>query len=126
MKWEAMWAVIWAWASTVLPVPFNVVVGCIAGAYASFSFGEKVAPRSRMFNLWFACVIMGVAITAVTNGVIAFVFEGFKLTPGVQVGIGAIVSCLTRFVLPAIIEQIKPWLASLRIPFLSKNKPQGD
>lgn len=126
MKWEAVWAGIWAWASAMLPVPFNVVVGCIAGAYASFSFGDKVEPRSKMFNLWFACVIMGVAITAVANGIIGYCFEGFQLTSGVQVGIGAIVSCLTRFVLPAFIEQIKPWLANLRIPFLHKNKPQGD
>lgn len=102
-------------------VPFNVVIACIAGAYSSFSFGDKVEPRSVMWKLFTACVLMGSAWTAVVNWILAWSMEA-ELVPGVQAGMGAIVSCLTRFIMPAIIENIRPWIASIkfRIPFLSK------
>lgn len=102
-----------------LGVPFNVVIACIAGAYSSFSFGDKVEPRKRMYNLFLACVIMGGAWTAITNAVITH-FTDFELSNGVQAGIGAIISCLSRFFIPAMIERIGPWLD--KIPFLSKKK----
>lgn len=123
MKTETILATLHGLAAAVLPVPFNVVIGCIAGAYASFSFGEKVEPRGRMFQLWFACIIMGCAFTAVTNGVVGYCFKGFQLTAGVQAGIGAIVSCLMRFIIPAIIEGIKSGAWKDWIPFIRKTKP---
>lgn len=102
-------------------VPFNVVIACIAGAYSSFSFGDKVEPRSKMWKLFIACVFMGAAWTGTVNFIIS-VLTNWQLLPGAQAGMGAIISCLTRFVMPAIIENIKPWIASIkfRIPFLSK------
>lgn len=104
-------------------VPFNVVIACIAGAYSSFSFGDKVEPRSKMFKLFIACVFMGCAWTGLTNFVLHAVMK-WELVPGAQAGMGAIISCLTRFIMPAIIENIKPWISSikLRIPFLSKKE----
>lgn len=95
-----------------------LVLACIAGSYASFSFGDTVEPRSKLFSMWLACVIMGCAFTVVLNAVIGYTFKGFGLTPGVQVAIGAIVSCMTRFFLPAVIIRIGPWLD--KIPFLKK------
>lgn len=99
-------------------VPLNVLVACAAGAYSSFSFGERVEPRGRMFQLFTACVIMGCAFTAVVNAAISHWFDGFQLTDGVAAGVGAIVSCLTRFFIPALIERIGPWMD--RVPFLRK------
>lgn len=122
MKWDTIFALFASASAAVGPavpqitrhvtepyigVPFNVVIACIFGAYASFSFGDKVEPRSKMFNLWLACVIMGCAFTGAANAVIGFVWEGFKLTDGVQASLGAIVSCLTRFWLPSFIEAVK-------------------
>lgn len=101
-----------------LGVPLNVIVACAAGAYSSFSFGKKVEPRSAMFKLFFACVFMGCAFTAIANAMVRFWFEGFEITDGVQAGMGAILSCLTRFIIPAIIARIDPWLD--KIPFLKK------
>lgn len=103
-------------------VPLNVLVACVAGAYSSFSFGERVEPRSRMFQLFTACVIMGWAFTVVVNAAIFHWLDGFKLTDGAAAGMGAIVSCLTRFFIPALIERIGPWMDKL--PFLRKKESE--
>lgn len=102
-----------------LGVPFNVVVACGLGAYASFSFGEQVKPRSRMLNVFIASVIVGCALTSITNASISH-FLNVELLPGVRAGMGALVSCLSRFIIPAVIERIPNWLD--RIPFLRKGK----
>lgn len=102
-----------------LGVPFNLVVACGLGAYASFSFGDPVKPRSKMANLFVSCVIIGCAFTAITNALIAH-FMQVELKPGVQAGVGAILSCLSRFIIPAVIERIPNWLD--KIPFLKKGK----
>ena len=100
-------------------VPVNLIVACALGAYASFSFGDPVSPRSRMLNLFVACVIVGCAFTAITNAAIEH-FLRVNLLPGVQAGIGAILSCLSRFIIPAVIERIPRWLD--KIPFLRKGQ----
>lgn len=96
-------------------VPVNVLVACALGAYASFSFGDKVEPRPYMFKLFTACIIMGAGFTAITEAVI-----GGGKTEGLLPAIGLVVSCLTRFWVPSIIEVIreKQWVNW--IPFLNK------
>src|SRR4249919_2213707 len=99
-------------------VPLNVVVACAAGAYSSFSFGDKVEPRSRMFPLFLACVIMGCAMTGITNAMIGYWLPKLHVTSGGQAALGAMVSCLARFIIPALIERIGPLLD--KVPFLRK------
>lgn len=97
-----------------------IIVACAAGAYSSFAFGEKIAPRSKMFQLWMACVFMGWAFSVVTTATVHYWFPKFDLAIEVRAGLSAIVSCLTRFIIPAVIERIGPWLD--RIPFLRKKE----
>lgn len=104
-------------------VPLNVVVACAAGAYSSFSFGDKVEPRSRMYQLFIACIIMGCAMTGLTNALIGYWLPKLHVSSGGQAALGAFVSCLARFVIPAIIERIGPLMD--RIPFFRKT-PKGE
>lgn len=103
-------------------VPLNVLVACVAGAYSSFSFGDKVEPRSYMFKLFFACVLMGAAFTGITIGVIEH-FLGASVAPGVHAGMGAFVACITRFALPPIIELVRSGRWIFWIPGLRDKKP---
>ena len=116
-------------SSAVLPpgvitdfiVPVNVWIACAAGAYSSFSFGEPVEPRSKMLQLFVACIIMGAAWTALVNWGISFATDGStSIVGGAQAGLGAVISCLARFFIPEIIKRIGPWLD--KIPFLRKRQ----
>jgi hypothetical protein len=114
-------------------VPLNVLVACVAGAYSSFSFGDKVEPRSYMFKLFVACVIMGAAFTGLVIGGIEFfvhlktTHDTFRVSPGVQAGLGAFVSCITRFGLPPIIEIARTGAWMNWLPFVRrKNPPDGE
>lgn len=99
----------------------NFIASCAAGAYSSFSFGDKVEPRSKMFNLFIACIIMGASLTTLTNAGITH-FVHMTMLPGTKCAMGAFVSCLTRFWLPSLIENIRSgnWLNW--IPFLRNRK----
>ena len=99
--------------------PLNVLVACSAGAYSSFSFGDKVEPRGRMFRLFFACVFMGCALTALTQAAISH-WLNLELTDGAQAGMGAVISCLTRFWIPSLIGFIKDGTWVEWVPFLRK------
>lgn len=101
-------------------VPLNVIVACILGAYSSFSVGEKVEPRRRMFNLFVACVFMGAAFTAICNAGISHWLE-MDMTAGLQAGVGAAVSFITRFFLPWLADVVSQgkWLSW--IPFFRKS-----
>lgn len=101
----------------LLAFKLNALVACCAGAYCSFGFGEKVEPRSKMYKLFVQSVIMGLAFTEVINWVIEMYFK-VSIPYGVQAGIGAIISCMVRFVIPAAIERIGPWMD--QIPFFRK------
>lgn len=103
-------------------VPANVIIACGLGAYAGFAFGDKVEPRGRMFQLFFACVIMGATWTGLTDGAIRH-FTDWEPNKGALSGMGAIISCLSRFFMPELIKRIGPWLD--KIPFLGPKK-QGD
>jgi hypothetical protein len=102
-------------------VPLNVVVACVAGAYSSFSFGDKVEPRGAMFRLFTACVILGCALTALVQAGIGH-WMGQTLKDGAQAGMGAIISCLTRFWVPSVIGFIKDGTWVDWIPFLRRNR----
>lgn len=108
-----------------IPEPYLVAlclfVSCVGGAYASFSWGDPVEPRKKMAQLFVSCVIMGLAFTTVVNASIEFWFKGFELTLGVRAGMGAIVSCLTRFIMPKVIDSIKDGTWRNFIPFLKKD-----
>ena len=97
-------------------VPLNVIVACILGTYSSFSVGERVEPRKRMFQLSVACVLMGAAFTGICNAAIAHWLE-MEMTPGLQAGMGAAVSFMTRFFLPWLADVVAQgkWLSW--IPF---------
>lgn len=97
-------------------VPANVIVACAAGAYASFSFGDKVEPRSKMFGIFVACIIIGAAFTALTQASVEY-FTPMRITQGGQAALGAVVSCLTRFFMPWVVDVVKHgrWLDWLPI-----------
>lgn len=101
-------------------VPLNVIVACILGTYSSFSVGERVEPRSAMFKLSVGCVIMGAAFTAICTAAIEHWTE-FKMIPGLQAGLGAGVSFITRFFLPWLADVVRhgKWLDW--VPFLRKS-----
>lgn len=127
MRMDAVVPIAVATLSTpYIGVPLNVLVACVAGAYASFSFGDQVEPRSKMFNLFVACVIMGSA----TTGVVNYTLEAWRdatLDAGAQAGIGAIVSCLTRFWLPSLIDYIGSGEWKRLIPFGNRGvRKDGD
>jgi hypothetical protein len=109
-----------------IPEPYLVdlclFVSCMGGAYASFSWGDPVEPRGKFARLFVSCIIMGLAITTLANAIIAYCFDGFALTLEVRAGIGAIVSCLTRFVMPKIIDMIKDGTWRTLIPWLNKDQ----
>lgn len=101
-------------------VPLNVIVACILGTYSSFSVGDRVEPRTKMFQLSVACVFMGAAFTAIANAAITHWTE-MQMTPGLQAGVGAAVSFMTRFFLPWLADVVRhgKWLSW--IPFFRKS-----
>jgi hypothetical protein len=109
-------------------VPLNVLVACVAGAYSSFSFGDKVEPRAYMFKLFVACVIMGAAFTGIGIAVIEHFLlkDGQSVAPGAQAGFGAFVSCITRFGLPPIIEIARTGAWMNWLPFVRGRRKDGE
>jgi hypothetical protein len=102
-------------------VPLNVLVACAIGAFCSFSFGDKVEPRSKMWGLYIASMFMGAAITAIANASVDQ-WTTLDMTDALQAGIGALVSFLARFFLPWLVDIVKTgkWLSW--IPFLRSDK----
>lgn len=108
--------------ASYLGVPVNVLVACTAGAYCSFSFGDKVEPRSRMFQLFFACIIMGCAVTALSIGALQHWVTTAPIPDTVQAGIGAVVAFATRFFWPPVVDGLRHgrWIEWL--PFVKKKE----
>lgn len=102
-------------------VPLNVLVACSIGAFCSFSFGDKVDPRSKMWSLFIASLFMGSAITAIANAAVDH-WTDLDMTAALQAGIGAFVSFLARFFLPWLVDIVKTgkWLSW--IPFLNRSE----
>lgn len=103
-------------------VSLNVLVACGIGTFCSFSWGEPVAPRSKLWRLAIACLFMGAAVTAITNAIIKHTTD-LEMTDGLQAGVGAVVSCLTRFFFTWLVDALKDgrWLDY--VPFLRKREP---
>lgn len=103
-------------------VPLNVLFACGIGTFCSFSWGEPVTPRSKMWKVAVACLFMGAAVTAIADALIRH-YTTMLMTDGLQAGVGAVVSCLTRFVFTGLIQAIKDgsWLAY--VPFIRKREP---
>jgi hypothetical protein len=98
-------------------VPFNVVIACSIGTYASFAWGDTVKPRAHALRLGISCLAIGCAVTALVNAGLDE-WTSLKLTDGVQAGLGAVCSVLMRFVIPEVIKRIGPWMD--KIPLLRK------
>lgn len=97
-----------------------IIVACAGGAYSSFAFGTRIKSRSLMFQLWIACVFLGYAFSVVTNAAIHYWLPKFDLNVEVRASIGAIVSCIMRYLIPEVFKRIGPFLD--RIPFFKHNK----
>lgn len=99
-----------------------LTLACIGGAYASFTWGDPVEPRSKMFRLFVSCVIMGIAFSLTATWLIQWQFETLSLTNGARAGIGCIVSCLTRFTMPKVVESIRDGSWKSIIPFVGRRQ----
>lgn len=102
-------------------VPWNVLIACFIGTFCSFSIGKKVEPRSAMWGIALTCIFMGCAFTAIANAVLTLTTP-LEMTPGLQAGVGTVVSFITRFFLPWLAEVVSTgkWIAW--IPFIGGNK----
>jgi len=98
-------------------VPFNVLIACAIGTYASFAWGESVRPRAAAVRLGFSCLFVGCAVTALANAALD-TWTTIELKDGTQAGLGAVCSVLMRFAMPELIKRIGPWMD--KIPFLRK------
>jgi len=105
-------------------VSAKVLVACAAGAYSSFSFGDKIEPRSRMFGVFISSLIMGSALTAIVNAAVEH-FLKVQLLDGTQAGIGALVACLTRFFLPPVIDALRTGAWITWLPFFKRNNDKN-
>ena len=104
-------------------VPLNLLVACFIGAYCSFSVGDKVEPRSKMWGLLVACIFMGGAFTGIANAVIAH-FTKMEMSDALQAGVACVVSFLTRFFLPWLAKVVKTGKWVNWIPFLRRSNDQ--
>lgn len=102
-----------------LGVPINVVVAASAGAVAGFAFAGKLESRLRVFQVAFASVVLGCAITTLLELYMTYKL-GWEVETRALPAIALIVACVARWLVPAVIERIGPWLDSL--PFV---KPKG-
>ncbi len=108
-----------------VPEPFftsvAMFVGCVGGAYASFSWGDPVEPRSKVARLFLSCIIMGLSLTWITNAAIE-AWLHLSLATGTKVGMSSLISCLTRFIMPKLIDSIKDGSWKFIVPFIKKDK----
>ena len=102
-------------------VPLNVLVACAIGAFCSFSFSDKIDTRRRMFAMFFTCWFMGAAFTAIVNASLAHWFA-MEMTDGLQAGMGAVVSFITRFFLPSLAEAVRKGKWISWIPIIRRDR----
>jgi hypothetical protein len=65
---------------------------------------------------------MGLAFSIVTTVVVEWYFDTLELTVAARCGIGAIVSCLTRFIMPKVIGAISDGTWKELIPFYGRKQ----
>lgn len=102
-----------------LGVPVNVVVAACAGALAGFAFAAPLETRKRIFQVAFACVVLGCTAASLLEAFIAYRFKA-QIEPKVLASMALILSFWLRWIIPAVIERIGPWLD--KIPFLAKKE----
>ncbi len=102
-------------------VPLNVLVACAIGAFCSFSFSDKIDARRSMFAMLFTCWFMGAAFTAIVNASLANWFA-MEMTDGLQAGMGAVVSFITRFFLPSLAEAVRKGKWISWIPIIRRDR----
>ena len=102
-------------------VPLNVLVACAIGAFRRFSFSDKIDTRRRMFAMFFTCWFMGPAFTAIVNASLAHWFA-MEMTDGLQAGMGAVVSFVTRFFLPSLAEAVRKGKWISWIPIIRRDR----
>lgn len=102
-------------------VPINVLVACCIGAFCSFSFGDKIETRRKMWGFFITAVFMGAAFTAIANASLQHWLE-LKMTDGLHAGLGAVIAFSMRFFLEwfAVVLKEGKWLSW--IPFLRRDK----
>ena len=121
VAWIASFNVTRNFTVAYVGVPFNVLFACAVGAYCSFSLGDKIEPRSKMWSLFVMCLFLGAAFTALCNAVVEHVFK-MTMTDALQAGMGCIVSFLMRFFLPWLVKIVQDGTWVSWIPFLRKKE----
>lgn len=102
-------------------VPINVLVACAAGSYAGFAFAPKIEERSRMFQVFAACLLLGAAFTGALDWGVQE-FTEWELRKGTLSAFGAILSALMRYIMPEIIKRLGLWMD--KVPFLNKKEQE--
>lgn len=101
-------------------VPAPVIIGCAAGTYASFTWADKIESRSKMWQMFFSCMVMGIAFTIVSDIAIKN-FMHMTLTPGGQAAFGAIVSVITRNAMPWLTDVARTGKWLQWVPFIKRS-----
>lgn len=102
-------------------VPINVLVACAIGSFCSFSFGERVEERRKMWGFFATAVFMGAAFTAISNAAMQH-WLSVKMTDSLHAGLGAVIAFSMRFFLEWFVGVLKEgkWLSW--IPFIRRDK----
>lgn len=95
----------------------TVLIAASAGTIASFAFAGKLESRFRMFQVAFACVALGWAMTTLIELYVTHKY-GWTPVPRALGAVALITSFFSRWIVPAVIERIGPWLDN--IPFLNR------
>lgn len=97
-----------------LGMSLNALVAACAGAYCSFSFGSKIEPRKRMFQLFVSAVLLGGFISAIIGATLAYLVPAVVQTEALKVGIAGVVSFLVPHVAPEIIERVRGLISGFK------------
>lgn len=88
-------------------VPLPVLGMSAAGAIASFSYGDPVTPRLRMYKL----ALVNTMIGAAAIGIIPKMFGLEWLVPAIEPACAFFASLVARWILPAVIGGIPGWVS---------------
>lgn len=103
---------------SIFNVPAYAVVAAAMGALAGFAYGEPIAPRRKLFYTAFANTVLGAAVAGILPQYLSFTWW----MPNHAAPLALVVGFLSRWLVPAIVENIKPFFANLN-PFRKDKKP---
>lgn len=103
--------------ATEYSMAITVWIAASAGTIGSFAFAGKLDSRMRMFQVAFACMTLGWAMTTLIELYVTHKY-GWTPVPRALGAIALITSFFSRWIVPAVIERIGPWLDN--IPFLNR------